>query len=143
MTSPDVERIYSSLACEQIDLAPDGDRKFIVYTPFTFDDGDHYVIVLNESGAGWTLTDEGNTLMHLSYEGFELTPERAVLIDGILRAANARNCGGELRLNVISGQFGVALFGFAQMLIRIIEAAKWMRAAEQQLPLTVEPVSGK
>ena len=37
-------------------------------TPFRFDDGDHFGIVLKKEGQGWILSDEANTLMHLSYQ---------------------------------------------------------------------------
>ena len=42
---------------------------FCVFTPFRFDDGDHITIVLKKKEqAGWVLSDEGHTYMHLTYD---------------------------------------------------------------------------
>ena len=43
-------------------------NRFLVFTPFTFDDGDHLAIVLKRYDKHWFLSDEGHTYMHLSYE---------------------------------------------------------------------------
>ncbi len=52
---------------ERIELYPEGTDRYRVFTPFTFGDGDGYGIVLVRRGRRWVLTDEGSTLMHLSY----------------------------------------------------------------------------
>ena len=58
---------FKSRVCEQIDLEQEGEDRFLVVTPFRFEDGDHYVIVLKREGEKWILTDEASTIMHLSY----------------------------------------------------------------------------
>ncbi len=127
MTSLQVERTFKELACKQIELVPDGRDKFIVHTPFRFDDGDHFVIVLKATEGGWLLTDEGHTLMHLSYGGFKATQPRQLIINQALTAADAMERDGEITLEVLRDDFGAALFAFVQVLIRVAEVAKWTR----------------
>ena len=63
-----VREDFKARVCEQVDIQPEGNKRFVVSTPFRFEDGDHFVIVLKPENGGWILTDEANTLMHLSYE---------------------------------------------------------------------------
>jgi hypothetical protein len=58
---------FKKTVCEQIELEPQGEGRFLVMTPFRFEDGDHFVIALKRESDGWILTDEANTIMHLSY----------------------------------------------------------------------------
>jgi hypothetical protein len=51
----------------QIDLTPEGENRYRVITPFRFEDGDHFGIVLKYERNRWILTDEASTLMHMSY----------------------------------------------------------------------------
>lgn len=127
MKSLEIATIFRESACGQIALLRDGVDKFIVETPFMFDDGDHFVVVLKKIGEHWVFTDEGHTFMHLSYGGFKITPARKLLIDGIVRIANGSHFEGELTLKVLNKDFGFALFGFGQMLTKIAEVAKWTR----------------
>jgi hypothetical protein len=52
----------------EIELLPEGIHRYVVSTPFTFDDGDGFTVVLKRDSSGWFLTDEAHTFMHLSYE---------------------------------------------------------------------------
>lgn len=97
---------------EGVEIELDGPDRFIVYTPFQFDDGDHYVIVLRKSGDGWLLTDEGHTFMHLSYD--EVDGARSQMIDQVVAAHGVENDRGELRLKVSGDAYGEALFLFVQ-----------------------------
>src|SRR5258708_19775872 len=58
---------FKNRVCEQIDLEPEGQGRFLVMTPFRFEDGDHFLITLKNEGDRWILSDEASTLMHLSY----------------------------------------------------------------------------
>ena len=49
---------FKSRICEQIDLEQEGEGRFLVLTPFRFEDGDHFVIVLKHDGTRWILSDE-------------------------------------------------------------------------------------
>ncbi|HVW87298.1 MAG TPA: DUF1828 domain-containing protein [Bryobacteraceae bacterium] len=127
MTNLDVERTFKQMACARVELAPDGPDKFVVHTPFKFDDGDHFVVILKKTASGWVLTDEGHTLMHLTYSGFRMNEPRAAMVARTLRAAEVENLGGELRLPVFNDDFGDALFDFLQALTRVTEITKWTR----------------
>ena len=67
MKTEAIKEEFKIRVCEQIDLEPEGEGRFLVSTPFSFDDGDHFTIVLRREGEGWILSDEASTLMHLSY----------------------------------------------------------------------------
>jgi cytochrome oxidase assembly protein ShyY1 len=56
---------FRARVSEAIRLEPEGLNRFRVFTPFILDDGDHLAIVRREP-AGWVLTDEGHTFMHLT-----------------------------------------------------------------------------
>ena len=67
-----IGRIQDSLKAkiaESIKLSPEGVDRYQIFTPFHFDDGDHFVITLRKGSTGnWIITDEGHTYMHLSYQ---------------------------------------------------------------------------
>ena len=63
-----IEKEFKEKVCKEIRLLQEGVVRFRVFTPFQFDDGDSFAIVLKKSGENWILSDEGHTFMHLSYE---------------------------------------------------------------------------
>lgn len=110
--------------CDEIDIEDQGLHRYIVYTPFMFDDGDHFVVVLKrEPDDGWILTDEGHTFMHLSYDNVDVShgTRRSIIDQALLNFAMV-NESGELRLNIPDGAFGDALFSFVQGLTKISDA---------------------
>jgi hypothetical protein len=116
---------FKSRVCEQIDLEQEGEGRFLVATPFRFEDGDHYVIVLKKEGERWILTDEASTLMHLSYwmDDKQLEPgavtNRKEIMDGSLSSYSVQNRGGEFIIPVVESRFGDALFNFIQALTKV------------------------
>ena len=57
--------------------APRQNGALRLWSPFTFDDGEHLGLFLEPSGNGqWLVTDHADTLMHASAHGAELTPTR-------------------------------------------------------------------
>lgn len=116
----DIEREFRDKVCAEIRLLPEGLRRYQVLQPFTFDDGDHYVVVLKNTGGDWWLTDEAHTLMHLSYEDIDLSiGGYATIIDNVVTAFGIENREGELVLPVPERRFGDALFSFIQALVKI------------------------
>ncbi|MDR3570651.1 MAG: DUF1828 domain-containing protein [Candidatus Pacebacteria bacterium] len=109
---------------EQIDLHQQGEGRFIVRTPFRFDDGDHFVIALKREGDGWILTDEASTIMHLSYwldtDAIE-SGNRKQIVDSSLSSFAVENRDGELVIPVIENRFGDALFDFVQALSKVTD----------------------
>jgi hypothetical protein len=112
--------------CEQIDLAPQGEGRFVVATPFRFEDGDHFSIVLKREGSGWILTDEASTLMHLSYwldtDALE-SGNRKQIVDNSLSTFSVQNRDGEFVVPVAEDRFGDALFDFVQALTKVTDVS--------------------
>ncbi len=123
MLTEAIQKDLRQKVSERIELVPEGKNRYRVLTPFTLDDGDALSIVLRNEGAAWVLSDEGHTLMHLSYD---------VDLDDILRAGNrhtivenalsffgAEDRDGELVSAVDGEQYGDALYSFIQALLRV------------------------
>ena len=124
MSPQSVRDDFKSRVCEQIDVQQEGISRFRVFTPFRFEDGDHFSIVLKREGESWILSDEANTLMHLSYwleeEDIE-SGNRQEIIQGSLASFSVENRRGELVSHVSEGQFGDALFNFVQALAKVTD----------------------
>ncbi|MBN1539285.1 MAG: DUF1828 domain-containing protein [Candidatus Thermoplasmatota archaeon] len=121
MTIDDIRSEFKKKVCDEIDLFTEGRGRFIVQTPFLFDDGDHLKIVLkHDQNRNWFLTDEGHTFMHLSYEEIDLeTKTRQGIIDRTLVTYNITNRDGELVILLQDNNFGDTLFSFIQGLLHI------------------------
>ena len=82
MLAEEISRAFRRKVSAEVRIERDGLDRYVVYTPFSFDDGDHYVVVLKKESGKWTLTDEGHTFMHLSYAEVDLSSgARAKFID--------------------------------------------------------------
>lgn len=126
MKETDIAKAFKRKVGQEVTLEAEGVDRFIVYTPFTFDDGDHYVVILKRIDGAWVLTDEGHTFMHLSYSEVDLSSGmRASMIDQALSTEGVENDGGELRLTIPGKAFGDALFSFVQALGRVAHTALW------------------
>lgn len=124
MVSEDIIRAFRESACGEIDLVNSGLNRYIVQVPFTFTDGDHFVVILKQEGQNWILSDEGHSLMHLSYELREREYEsgnRRKIIDEVLASYQIKNVDGELVLTIPPGRYGDALFTFVQAITRITD----------------------
>lgn len=110
--------------CKDIDVFPEGKSRFAVDTPFCFEDGDSFTIILKKIENQWYFTDEGHTLMHLSYEGADISLEkgnRKQYLYSILTTHYIENDNGELKCSVEDEHFGDALFTFIQGLAKITD----------------------
>lgn len=126
MNTGSVRDEFKRLVCEQVDLKPEGEGRFRVLTPFRFEDGDHFGIVLKHEGDRWILTDEANTLMHLSYWMDEEDLEegnRREIIEGSLSVFSVQNRDGELIIPISGSRFGDALFSFVQALTKVTDVS--------------------
>jgi hypothetical protein len=112
--------------CDQIDIEEQGLSRFVVYTPFMFDDGDHFVVVLKHENDNWILTDEGHTFMHMSYDEIDVSHgTRKSIIDQTLLNFAMTNDLGELKLRIPDEAYGDSLFSFVQGLTKITDTAYW------------------
>jgi len=122
MVPAEIELDFKRKVCDQLTLEDEGQGRYIVHTPFTFDDGDNLTIVLREKGDEWALTDEGHTYMHLSYDLDEKALKegsRQEIITDTLRYFDVEDREGELVFPVRANDYGNALYSFVQALLRI------------------------
>ena len=128
MNTTELEREFKRKVSDEIDVESEGIDRYIVYTPFMFDDGDHFVIVLKKHADQWRFTDEGHTFMHMSYGEIDIAHgTRKSIIDRVLLSFRLANEDGELYLDVPDNQYGDALFSFIQALVKISDTAYWTR----------------
>lgn len=108
----------------QIQIIEEGISRYPIYTPFAFPDGDHFNVVLlgTEGGTNWRLTDEGDTLMHLSYwipYGTLMKGTRKKVIDQVLLRHHVENDNGVLFLDFSPDDLGSALMTYLQALTQV------------------------
>ena len=126
----DVPRGFQESVSDGVRIVADGADRFRVLTPFQFDDGDHLVIVLKKKGAGWVLSDEAHTFMHLAQDGDESDLHEgacAPIVSGILSRFGVEARGGELVVAVPDDGRGDAVCAFVQALIEIQALATFDR----------------
>jgi len=124
MALEDIIKEFRESVCGEIDLASSGLNRYLVEVPFSFTDGDHYVIILRQEGNKWVLSDEGHTFMHLSYELRDREFEegnRRKIIDEVLNSYQIENRAGELVLTIPPSRYGDALFTFVEAITRITD----------------------
>ena len=122
MILPSIEEEFKRKVCEQVRLVPEGLNRYVVLTPFMFEDGDHLSVLLKRRDGGWYLTDEAHTFMHVSYDEIDIEHgTRRKIIDTVLLSYGIRNEGGELKLFVEGDAYGDALYSFVQGLIKITD----------------------
>jgi hypothetical protein len=117
-----IERDFKHKVCEELRVASEGINRYRVFTPFMFNDGDHLSIVLKRENQQWMLSDEGHTLMHLTYQIDEKDlyhGNRQKLITNALSMFSVTDREGELVLTIPRGQYGDALYSFVQALLKI------------------------
>ena len=124
MSPHELESALCAQVSESVYLAPDSEGVYYVITSFTFGDGDGPVIALRENRTGWTLTDQGNTMMRLSYRlsDKELEdPELGRKMKGAMNMGSVVESEGELIRLVKGTNYAEALFDFVHTLLRIDE----------------------
>lgn len=116
---------FRNKVSREIDIEQEGLDRFIIYSPFMFDDGDHFVVILRKKHNGWYFTDEGHTLMHLSYTNVDIQKgTRGKIVEESLIAHGVTNNDGELLLEVPNESFGDSLYSYLQALSRITTVTK-------------------
>jgi hypothetical protein len=122
MTVDAIENSFRERVCGSIRIAKEGTERYRVFTPFLFDDGDHFAIALRRRGETWDLSDEGHTYMHLTYDLDERDLQRGSrqkIITNTLSYFYVEDRDGELTTPVRDDAFGDALFSFVQALAKI------------------------
>lgn len=128
MSIEEIGNSFKSSVADSIQLFPDGKDRYRIFTPFHFDDGDHFVIVLRKEKDGkLSITDEGHTYMHLSYD-VDLSSLNHGHYDEMIRDAleryGVREDNGSLSASFDKiSDAGNILYGFVQCLISIKEVS--------------------
>lgn len=121
------EEISRSLNA-QIEIESRGIDAFQVFTPFVFGDGDELKIILKRTGDTWRLTDEGHTLMYLSYHDIGIDgTTRAAVMERILKSHFMKDENGRFVLDNIKTPQDIvdAVFTFSQGLLKIGDMSMW------------------
>jgi hypothetical protein len=124
MTTDVLQQQMRDKVSAQIRLVGEGEDRFRVFTPFTFEDGDHLAILLTRVGTQWLLTDEGHTYMHLSYELEDKSLRegtRQKIISNALSMFGVTEDAGALVHAVRDDEFGDALCSYVQALLKIAD----------------------
>lgn len=124
MSIESIERDFHDKVSAKVRLLPEGIKRYRVFTPFLFDDGDHLVIVLKKQGSCWELSDEAHTFMHLTYDLDEKDLQRGArqkIISNALSTFQVEDRDGELVLEVRDEGYGDALYSFVQALLKITD----------------------
>ena len=126
MSIKTIEKDFIDRVSAKIRLLAEGQERFRVLTPFQFEDGDQFVIVLKKIGDKWVLSDEAHTYLHLTYEIDEKQLHKGARRKIILNALSmfdVEDRNGELILDVSDGRYGDALYDFVQALLKITDVS--------------------
>jgi hypothetical protein len=127
---------FKEKVCQSVEVQQEGNNRYHVFTPFEFGDGDSFVIILKKEGNDWFLTDEGHTIMHLSYWIDEKYLSRGnywKIIANTIKRFNLIHDEGEILLKIEDDHFGDALFSFIQALTRITDVTLLKREKTSDL----------
>lgn len=123
-TTEHIAKDFKDKVSRAVRLHEEGMNRYRVFTPFTFDDGDRFSIVLERNGDGWQLNDEGHTFMHMSYEMDVSALEkgnRARLLNSVLTHFEISEHQGVLALPFAPDEAGNALYTYLQALTKITD----------------------
>jgi hypothetical protein len=119
-----IEKIFKDKVSEEIRLTQEGIERYRVFTPFQFDDGDSFAIVIKKADGKWTLSDEGHTFMHLSYD-VDIDSldkgSRAKIISTTLNNFGVCEKVGVLSAIVNEQNMGNVFYNYVQALIKITD----------------------
>ena len=121
-----LEEAFREKVSAKVRLVAEGVDRYRVFTPFLFEDGDHFAIVLRKEGARWVFTDEAHTYMHLTYDIDEKDLHRGTrqkIIANSLSTFQIEDRDGELVLPVPENRYGDALYTFVQALLKISDVS--------------------
>ena len=118
--------------CEDITIETRPDGNLMVNTHFRFPDGDSYPVHLSRAPlGGLQLSDQGHTLMHISYDhniDTLLNGARRVLLENIITEGGLKYENGAFSLDTSPAELPDALFRFGQALTRIYDLALSIRS---------------
>ncbi|MFZ2338215.1 MAG: DUF1828 domain-containing protein [Bacteroidales bacterium] len=121
-----IESEFKEKVCKEIRLMQEGIDRYRVFTPFQFNDGDSFAIVLKKTGSEWVLTDEGHTFMHLSYD-LDIDSldkgNRAKIISTTLNTFGINERDGHLFVILSGESTGDVFYNYIQALVKITDVS--------------------
>jgi len=108
-----------------IKLEPVGRNTFRVITPFIFDDSDNFVIFLETEKGVIKFTDQGHTLLHVSYEVDITSETREKILNSVLATHDLEYNEGEIYTKSTLKDIGQAFWDFIQGLLRVSDISQW------------------
>lgn len=110
-----------------ISLEPLGDGRYAVITPFTFDDGDRFPIVLFDQNDGWRISDEGSSVMHLSYDDYAVEEgNRAKLLENIAQRHHLELVDWEFLRDVTGTPTAEDILGFIHAMAQVADVGDFL-----------------
>jgi hypothetical protein len=135
MVEKEISEEFKRRVCNEVEVKQLGVNEYAVYTPFKFEDGDHFVIHLVRSNGKWRLTDHDHTYMHMSYENVDFQQgTRRKIIDDALEFHGISETDGTLFLDVDAPEnLGYGLYSFVQGINKIVSVTKITREVAKSL----------
>ncbi len=125
-----IQDSFKTTVDKSVRLFPEGVNRYQIFTPFHFDDGDHFVITLQKEDSGnWIITDEGHTYMHMSYQ-MDLSSlehgRRNSIIETALGKYGIEEREGQIfaRIDRVENA-GNIFYNFIQCLVSITNVSYW------------------
>ena len=120
----EVQNNLRNTVSAEVSLLEEGIDRFRVFTPFGFEDGDHFSIILKKRDRSFLFTDEAHTIMHMSYDmdvSVLRKGTRQKIMTDILSNFGLEEIDGELFIKVKDNNFGASFYNFVQALIKITD----------------------
>ena len=120
-----LQKLLCDRLCEEVHMTKRPDGAVMLRTHFEFPDGDRFPIHVSELGAGGLrLSDQGHTLMHISYDhdiDSFLEGTRGQLIERTMAETGLEWDGGAFCLDTPIDRLPEAIFRFGQALTRVYD----------------------
>lgn len=105
--------------CSSVEIEERGIDRYVIHTDFTYPDGDELRIILKKQDSDWILTDEGHTMMWLSYEDFNIkTDTRRDLLSRSLTYNHAKLEDGRIIIRFKQNDVAGAVQSMIQALLQ-------------------------
>ena len=123
MVNDILEKVREKI-CAEVSVEKEAENLYRIETPFTFDDGDLYIVYLERKVEGYFLTDRAHTLMHISYwtdvnKFFE--GRRNKIFEAILNRFGLAYEDGEIKLRTSLDDIGESVYRFLQALDKVTD----------------------
>ncbi len=117
----DPEQLISAIKqsiCAEVEIEQIGLHSYLIHTGFTYHDGDELRIVLKATDGRLVLTDEGHTLMWLSYEDYNMTETRNAIWRKIISSNGISLDEGRMYVECNTKDVGPALNSLIQAMLQ-------------------------